>query len=135
MILEFIKPISLPKPNEAIPYEGQVGQIAAFSYITDVGPISSNLEFGTQRIMSDKACEEVYPHLHGINRHFFCATDSEFNVCGGAKGAGLVVEHNRREILAGIVSFGNIWKGCSNRTPPGFIKVSEYVNWIMEKTE
>lgn len=129
-----MQPISLPKQGEYLPRVGQIGTIAAFSYNTDFGPISGDLEFGAQKILSDSACEQVYPHLRGIVQHFFCATDTEFNVCGGAQGAGLVIRQNRREMLAGIVSFGSIWKGCSNRTPPGFIKVSEYVDWIMAKT-
>lgn len=132
--LALVNPISLPKQGERLPREGQTGVIAAFSYMTDFGPISRDLEFGSQQIMSDSACENVYPHLRGIVNHFFCATDKEFNVCGGAQGAGLVIKQNRREMLAGIVSFGSIWKGCSQHTPPGFIKVSEYVDWIMEKT-
>lgn len=102
--------------------------------MSDYGPISNILEFGTQKILSPQACEQVYPHLRGIVKHFFCASDSDFNVCGGAQGAGLVVWHNKREMLAGIVSFGSIWQGCSSHTPPGFIKVSEYVDWIVEKT-
>lgn len=130
-----ISPISLPKQGELLPRVGQKGQIASFSYMTDFGPISRDLESGTQTIMSDIDCEKVYPHLHGIVSHFFCATDSDFNVCGGAQGAGLIIKQNRRDILAGIVSFGSIWKGCSNRTPPGFIKVSQYVDWIMKNTE
>lgn len=130
-----IAPISLPLQNEIIPTEGQIGKIAAFSYRSDFGPISTTLEFGKQTILSDSACENVYPHLHGIVRHFFCATDETFNVCGGAQGAGLVITQNRREVLAGIVSFGSIWQNCSSRTPPGFIKVSEYVDWIMRKTD
>lgn len=124
----------MPKQGERLPSEGQVGTIAAFSYLTDFGPISRDLEAGTQTILSEKACEQVYPHLRGIVNHFFCATDSDFNVCGGAQGAGLIVKQNRREMLAGIVSFGSIWSGCSNRTPPGFIKVAEYVDWILSKT-
>lgn len=129
-----VQPVSLPKQGENLPRVGQLGTIAAFSYNADFGPISGDLEFGAQRILSDSACEQVYPHLRGIVQHFFCATDTDFNVCGGAQGAGLVIRQNRREMLAGIVSFGSIWKGCASRTPPGFIKVSEYVDWIMEKT-
>lgn len=129
-----MQPISLPKQHENLPRVGQIGTIAAFSLNDDFGAISGDLEFGAQRILSDSACEEVYPHLRGIVKHFFCATDNNFNVCGGAQGAGLVIRQNRREMLAGIVSFGSIWKGCASRTPPGFIKVTEYVDWIMEKT-
>lgn len=130
-----IAPISLPLQNELIPVEGQIGKIAAFSYLSDYGPISTILEFGKQKILSDNACENIYPHLNGIVRHFFCATDEKFNVCGGAQGAGLVITQNKREVLAGIVSFGSIWRNCSSHTPPGFIKISEYVDWIVKKTD
>lgn len=125
-----IQAIALPSQSENIPRQGQTGTVSAFSYLSDFGPTSTNLEYGRMTIMTSTDCELVYPHIHGIVTHFFCARDMEFNVCGGAQGAGLIVRDQNKDVLAGIVSFGNIWKDCSNRTPPGFVKVSEYADWI-----
>lgn len=100
-----------------------------------MGPISTKLEHGIQKIISADECERIYPHLHGIMDHFFCATDKNFNVCGGAQGTGLVVKRGGENVLAGIISFGNIWKDCKTRTPPGFVRIAEYVDWILEKTK
>lgn len=113
--------------------QGDIGLIAAFAMIHAKGPISEKLNHGTQRILSDSKCEEIYPHLHGIVNHYFCAEDSTFNVCGGAQGSGLVVRHGGQSTLAGLLSFGSIWDDCSKKTPAGFIRVSEYVDWIKEK--
>ncbi|KAJ6635200.1 Clotting factor B [Pseudolycoriella hygida] len=130
-----IQPIALPKQSEDLPRQGQIGTVAAFSYMSDYGPTSTVLEYGRMTVMTPSECEIVYPHIHGIVSHFFCAKDVDFNVCGGAQGAGLIVREENVEVLAGIVSFGNIWKDCASKTPPGFIKISEYVDWISEKMQ
>jgi len=130
-----VQPIALPHQSEILPREGQIGTVAAFSYLSDFGPTSTNLEFGRMTIMTASDCESVYPHIHGIVSHFFCARDMDFNVCGGAQGAGLVVRNENKDVLAGIVSFGNIWRDCSSKIPPGFVKIAEYVDWISSKIQ
>lgn len=134
--IDRIAPVALPQPNERIPNEGDIGHIAAFMFTGDFGPLSKRLEHGVQTILSDAECETVYPHLHGIVKHFFCGSDQQFNACGGAQGTGFTVKRkNKQQILAGIISFGNIWRDCVGHTPSGFIRISEYVNWIRNKTE
>lgn len=132
-LLARIQPISLPQQGEFLPNEGDIGLIAAFAMINAKGPISERLQHGLQTVMTDAQCENVYPHLHGIVNHYFCASDEKFNVCGGAQGAGLAVRRNGKPQLAGILSFGSIWDDCSKKTPAGFIRISEYVDWINEK--
>lgn len=87
------------------------------------------------KTLSEAECENVYPHINGIARHFFCAQDIQFNVCGGAQGAGLAVKRNNEDILAGIVSFGSLWHGCSTHQPPALIKITEYVRWIEDRVK
>lgn len=102
--------------------------------INEKGPIAERLNHGIQSVLGESQCEEVYPHLHGIVNHYFCAKDNNFNACGGAQGAGLAVRRAGKPLLAGILSFGSIWDDCASKTPAGFIRVSEYVDWIKEKT-
>lgn len=124
----------MPRQNDRIPVEGDIGHIAAFMFTTDFGPLSKKLEHGEQRVLSDAECEAVYPHLHGIVQHFFCGTDERFSACGGAQGAALAVKRNGEQVLAGIISFGNVWRDCAKQTPPGFIRIAKYVDWIENRT-
>lgn len=133
MQLGRIQPIMLPKQGETLPAQGDIGLIAAFALLNENGPISEKLEHGVQSVLSANKCEEIYPHLRGIVDHYFCTTDNNFNVCGGAQGAALAVRRSGKPLLAGILSFGSIWDDCSSKTPPGFIRISEYVEWISEK--
>lgn len=86
----------IPKPSE-------IGTIAAFSYLTGAGPLSNNLEKGIQTIIESEACEEIYPHLKNLTRHYFCAFDEDFNLCGGTQGAAFTVKRDNKDVL---VSFG-----------------------------
>lgn len=129
-----IAPIALPQQNEHIPREGDIGHIAAYMLTSDVGPLSRRLSHGAQKIVSDGECVEAYPHLNGIIDHFFCGHDDHFNTCGGVQGSGLVVKQNGKSVLAGIVSFGSIWRDCDSHSPLGFVRISEYVDWIHNKT-
>lgn len=128
-----IRPISLPKQGDHLPAQGEIGLIAAFAFETEDGPLTEKLQHGIQNILTNEKCEEIYPHLHGIVDHYFCTSDNEFNVCGGAQGSGLVVRRSGKPILAGILSFGSIWNDCASKIPPGFIRISQYVDWIQEK--
>lgn len=117
-----------------MPLEGSYGQIAAFSFIKDLGPLSDKLEHGVHKVLSTSECQRTYPHLNGIIDHFFCASDKHFNVCGGAQGTGLVVKRNDENVLAGVISFGSIWTDCKSHTPAAFVRITEYVDWILNKT-
>lgn len=132
-ISDRIAVINLPKQGENLPSQGDIGLIAAFTFETENGPMTERLQHGIQNILSATKCEEVYPHLNGIVNHFFCTNDKEFNVCGGAQGSALVVRRSGKPVLAGILSFGSIWDDCASKTPPGFVRISEYVDWIKEK--
>lgn len=130
-----IVPVALPHQNELIPRDGDVGHVAAYMLTSDNGKLSRHLHHGVQKIVSDAICEAAYPHLKNLIQHFFCGQDDHFNACGGIQGSGLVVEQNGKSVLAGIVSFGNIWHDCNSRSPLGFIRISEYVDWIGNKTK
>lgn len=125
----------MPQQSEHIPREGDVGQIAAYMLTSDIGLLSKRLNHGKQHIVSEAACETAYPHLKGIVQHFFCGRDDHFNACGGIQGSGLVVNQNGQPVLAGIVSFGSIWRGCDSHLPLGFVRIAEYVDWIQNKTK
>lgn len=124
----------MPQQNEQIPQEGDIGHIAAYMLTSGMGKLSRRLSHGAQKIVSDAACEAAYPHLKGIVQHFFCGQDEQFNACGGIQGSGLVVKQNGKPILAGIVSFGSIWRDCDSHTPLGFVRIAEYIDWIGNKT-
>lgn len=124
----------MPLQHELIPREGDIGHIAGYMWTSAVGKLSPRLNHGAQRIISEGDCKAVYPHAKEFINHFFCGNDDHFNACGGIQGSGLIVKQKDESVLAGIVSFGSIWRDCDRHTPLGFIRVAEYVDWIQQKT-
>ncbi|MEQ2273320.1 hypothetical protein XENORESO_002581, partial [Xenotaenia resolanae] len=95
---------------------------------------SNQLKQANVNVLSSTDCkrEESYKSLFSDNMICAASPDWSTDACKGDSGGPLVCEVSGRMFLFGVVSWGD---GCASENKPGvYTKVTNYNNWIAEKT-
>uniref|UniRef100_A0A8C9DJY8 Plasma kallikrein n=1 Tax=Prolemur simus TaxID=1328070 RepID=A0A8C9DJY8_PROSS len=130
---EFQKPICLPS-------KGDINTIYTNCWVTgwgfseEKGEIQNTLQKVNIPLVTNEECQKRYRDYQ-ITKEMVCAGYKEGgkDACKGDSGGPLVCKHNGIWRLVGITSWG---EGCARKEQPGvYTKVTEYVDWILEKTQ
>lgn len=127
----YVQPIALARTDENFLHHGVV--VSGWGQTTD-GPLeySPFLQYVHLNVISNELCvksffEEVIIHsticAHGKDGRSGCQGDS----------GGPLVVPGENPLLVGVVNFGSK-RGCAKGFPSVFARVSEFVDWIEEKT-
>lgn len=121
-------PVSLPNPNTQV-VEGSTGVVTGWGRKTEGGPVVNHLQVLQIRILSPKACSDVYGESTFTDR-MVCAglLKGSKDVCSGDSGGPLMVD----KMLIGLVSWGY---GCARPTYPSvYTNVAAFRTYITEIT-
>ncbi|CAH2299710.1 hepatocyte growth factor activator [Pelobates cultripes] len=131
---QFVQPICLPDPS--ITFEdGYACDIAGWGRMSeDSTDYSHVLQEVSIPLVPDSKCSS--PEVYGfeVSENMFCAGYFECykDACQGDSGGGLTCERDKISYLYGIISWGD---GCGRTNKPGvYTRVSNYVDWIKQKT-
>ncbi|XP_065116717.1 plasminogen activator, urokinase b [Paramisgurnus dabryanus] len=95
---------------------------------------SQYLKEGKVNVLSHDLCSSKIVYGNMITENMLCAGSKDWSTdsCEGDSGGPLVCDVSGRAFQFGVVSWG---EGCSREFRPGvYTKVSNYYNWILEKT-
>ncbi|MED6251345.1 hypothetical protein ATANTOWER_028905 [Ataeniobius toweri] len=129
-----VRTVCLPPLNTHLPV-GFTCSIAGFgkeAYESD--SYSNQLKQANVNLLSSTDCkrEESYKSLFSDNMICAASPDWSTDACKGDSGGPLVCKVSGRMFLFGVVSWGD---GCASENKPGvYTKVTNYNNWIAEKT-
>nr|6A8O_A Chain A, Plasma kallikrein [Mus musculus]6A8O_B Chain B, Plasma kallikrein [Mus musculus] len=130
---EFQKPISLPSKADTNTIYTNCW-VTGWGYTKEQGETQNILQKATIPLVPNEECQKKYRD-YVINKQMICAGYKEggTDACKGDSGGPLVCKHSGRWQLVGITSWG---EGCARKDQPGvYTKVSEYMDWILEKTQ
>jgi secreted trypsin-like serine protease len=128
---EFVKPVCLDRSPH--PSTAQTGVVAGWG-LNENRTVSKTPSQVTVTLVSELDClkeDSVYWHL--TSNRTFCAGDKRGRgPCTGDSGGGLVVEHNGRWMLRGVVSAAVLdhTKSCDVHKYAIYTDVNKYINWI-----
>ncbi|XP_057553484.1 plasma kallikrein isoform X2 [Hippopotamus amphibius kiboko] len=108
--------------------------ITGWGFTEEKGKIQNTLRKAKVPLVSNEECQRSYRD-YKITKQMICAGYKEGgkDACKGDSGGPLVCKHDDVWHLVGITSWG---EGCARRDHPGvYTKVSEYMDWILEKTQ
>lgn len=130
---EFQKPICLPSKEDTNTIYTNCW-VTGWGYTKEGGEIQNTLQKATIPLVPNEECQRKYRN-YVITKQMICAGYKEggTDACKGDSGGPMVCKHNGIWQLVGITSWG---EGCARKDHPGvYTKVSEYVDWILEKTQ
>lgn len=129
---ENVQPVCLPD-HDFPPLPTYTGIVAGWGYTADTGKQRRNpfLMFVTQKIMSREFCEAKMEGYFYSPETMFCAYRYSYDACQGDSGGGLMVLHENRWYLVGIISYGI---GCGTPGVPGiYTDVTKYIGWLKDE--
>lgn len=128
---ENVQPVCLPD-FDFPPLTKLTGIVAGWGYTADSGKQRRNpfLLFVTQKIMPQEFCEAKMQGYFYSPETMFCAYRYSYDACQGDSGGGLMVLHENRWYMTGIISYGI---GCGTPGVPGiYTDVTKYTAWLKE---
>ncbi|XP_054422116.1 plasma kallikrein [Pteronotus mesoamericanus] len=130
---EFQKPICLPSKEDTNMIYTNCW-VTGWGFTKEKGEIQNILQKVKIPLITNEECQKRYRDYE-ITKQMICAGYKEGgkDACKGDSGGPLVCQHNEIWHLVGIASWG---EGCARKEQPGvYVKVAEYMDWILEKTQ
>lgn len=125
-----ISPACLPYNLEENSISGQTGTVTGWGTMWSDGNSSLTLLEVDMPLLTTSECRMYFPRQ--ITNNMICTYKYGKDSCQGDSGGPLVWNKNERHYLVGVVSWGI---GCAKYRKPGvYTKVSNYLNWIEQKT-
>ncbi|XP_039428810.1 collagenase-like [Culex pipiens pallens] len=123
-----IQPVALPTGHDD--YNRRMAIASGWGKTKDRGGIADRLQYVSLKVISNNECSLLYPGT--VQPTTLCTHNEERkSTCNGDSGGPLVLEDDHT--LIGATSFGHII-GCEKRLPVAFARITEYVDWIRNKT-
>ncbi|KAJ6636850.1 Serine protease 2 [Pseudolycoriella hygida] len=99
------------------------------------GGASQILNWAEMRVIRNSECADFFGNTVVVD-HVLCAVGSGGPTqghCGGDSGGPLTIVEAGVRTQIGVVSFGAA-AGCNNPYPSGYMRTSNFIHWINEKT-
>lgn len=139
-LLELLRPLKLDGTNaraidiaasgvdlQELP-DGTNATVSGFGTTSEGGQTTAVLNFIDVPLVPIPVCNAPQSYDGGVLADMFCAGDGELDSCQGDSGGPLVLQTEEKEILAGIVSWG---EGCAQPLKFGvYASVPSYASWI-----
>ncbi|XP_055604201.1 collagenase-like [Uranotaenia lowii] len=124
-----ISPAELPIGHDS--YQGRTAIASGFGLTKNNGKPADRLQYAVMDVISNTVCTATYP---GIIRSTNICTmgQKRSSTCNGDSGGPLTLEGEKT--LIGVTSFVNRFTECEMNYPAGFVRVTEYVDYIREAT-
>ncbi|KAL9700801.1 hypothetical protein quinque_004242 [Culex quinquefasciatus] len=123
-----IRPVALPTGHDD--YNRRMAIASGWGKTKDRGGIADRLQYVSLKVITNNECSLLYPGT--VQPTTLCTHNEERkSTCNGDSGGPLVLEDDHT--LIGATSFGHII-GCEKRLPVAFARITEYVDWIRNKT-
>ncbi|EDS44178.1 serine-type enodpeptidase [Culex quinquefasciatus] len=124
-----IRPVALPTGHDD--YNRRMAIASGWGKTKDRGGAAQRLQYAPLKVISNTECMLLYgPGT--IQPSTICTRgENRQSTCNGDSGGPLVLEDDRT--LIGVVSFGSAI-GCERRLPVAFARVTEFTEWIRNKT-
>lgn len=134
-----IQPVQLPSYSQASKtFLNEKATVSGFGKTSDSsGGISQSLNYVYERVIGNSECSALYG-TDIVKKFTLCARGWDTNsqgTCQGDSGGPLILPDSSIDdnILIGVVSFVSS-RGCEYGDPAGFVRVTEYLNWIKDNT-
>ncbi|XP_062699765.1 collagenase [Aedes albopictus] len=122
-----IQAVQLPTGHDD--YNRRMATVSGWGKTSDMGGVAKRLQYATLQVIRNSECRLVYPG--SIETTTLCTRGDQQSTCNGDSGGPLVLEDDKT--LIGVVSFGHVI-GCEKKLPVAFARVTEFADWIREKT-
>ncbi|CAG9810544.1 unnamed protein product [Chironomus riparius] len=111
--------------------DGLDGTVMGFGAVNaSDGRVSITMKYVNMDIISNYDCVRFWPDP--ITDEMLCTNSSSGGTtCFGDSGSGLIVKLLGKDILVGVVSFGNHKCAVGNKHPQVFTRVSKFLDWII----
>ncbi|XP_059225237.1 serine protease 1-like [Stomoxys calcitrans] len=122
-----IEKIKLPA-NSYSTYAGQRAFASGWGFTRDSDTFpSSKLLYACLDVIENSKCAKTYDKFNITKKILCTATGNGTSICNRDGGGPLVLVN--RKILIGVASFIHT-SGCQSGTSAGFMRVTEYLDWI-----
>ncbi|XP_065093779.1 collagenase-like [Ochlerotatus camptorhynchus] len=122
-----IQAVQLPTGHDD--YNRKMATVSGWGKTRDMGGVAQRLQYATIQVIRNNECRLVYPS--SIQPTTLCCRGDQQSTCNGDSGGPLVLDDDKT--LIGVVSFGHVI-GCEKKLPVAFARVTEFADWIREKT-
>lgn len=132
-----IAPVQLPSYSQkSESFDDQKATISGHGKTGDHESVSGALMYVHTRVITNKECAKYYGKL--VKPFTLCVVgwdNVNQSTCKGDSGGPLVTQDDDlgEAIQIGVVSFVTK-KGCEAEYPTGFVRVSQYLDWIHENS-
>ncbi|XP_055625898.1 collagenase-like [Toxorhynchites rutilus septentrionalis] len=124
-----IQPVKLASDKDSFARQKVI--VSGFGQQKDGGNVAQNLQYAELEVITNTQCMLVYGPL-AIKSSSICARGPNGeSACHGDSGGPLVLEQDKTQV--GVVSFGHL-VGCEKSIPVVYARVTEFREWIKEKT-
>lgn len=126
---EYIRAICLPATNAWHLNEGDQLTISGWGYLGNEEQKTQVKKKINTTLVPIRTCQNEYPQGNRIlTDDHLCALDQGRRTCRGDSGAPLMLAVKKQWEQVGVLSFGK----CEDGSPSGYIKVTSYLEWIIE---
>ncbi|XP_058457222.1 brachyurin-like [Malaya genurostris] len=133
---EFVQPAVLPALSDTRTFAGLTGTVSGFGRTSNTAgsPVSNQLWFTSNPIMSNADCQAIWGTTWVTEQNICMSQEGGRTICHGDSGGPLTVAEDGGSLVVGMVSFLHV-SGCISDFPPGFVRMSHYLEWIAEETD
>ncbi|XP_055619897.1 collagenase-like [Toxorhynchites rutilus septentrionalis] len=124
-----IQPVKLPSGHDD--YNRRQAIVSGWGKENDWGGAADKLQYTQLTVIRNTECKLFYGMSTIKPTTLCCKGDTQQSTCNGDSGGPLVLKDDKT--LIGVVSFGHVI-GCQKMLPVAFGRVTEFADWIREKT-
>ncbi|KAK3105539.1 hypothetical protein FSP39_000041 [Pinctada imbricata] len=133
---EQVQPVTLPSSTSTSHYADKTCYITGWGLLNGGdASVPDILQEAKTNVLSTSSCRSkfsIFIRNYVKEAIHICVHTGDNGACNGDSGGPLVCEVNGQWELAGATSWG--MNGCPTNTPSVYVRVSNYLTWIKEKT-
>lgn len=132
IIIDYIRPICLPTPEEVAAQPGEELRMTGFGLtkFSDFETVDIKKKILSKLITHEECVKEYKGYKKNITHNHICTIDLDSNKdysCRGDGGAPVMYSYRNQWQQEGMISFG---RDCGSGKADVHVKISKYVDWI-----